>query len=464
MLGKKVIYLLMVLLLSLNFTPIMAQASAEPELQGTITDEYGIPIKGIRIEVFTYYFAATLKPLAEAITDENGHYSIAYFDRNERAGFQGVRFSIKGYQVYRSLGLYGPHTFNFQFPEVLNTASGTITLENVGIPVPNQTVTYDKCVSTSLCVPLGSAVTDSSGNFLISFIDTDYGMLPYVGGINVFNHDPFKIGRTQIPGPPPEGTLYGIAPHGGGVTVQLVDVGTTQTNELGGFGFFNLADKDYTLIASAAGFETTTMIVRPSSSPLTVRLSPSYSYDKMAPTTTLSSSTIDGLSGWYKTNPTITLNAADDMSGVAQTFYRINGGSWQNYTAPFKVTTEGTSTIEYYSTDKAGNIEAIKSYSLKVDITAPITKSILSPINGLTKSGKSYIKGYTATLTATDNQSTVTRTVYSINHSSYQPYTGPFDFYANDTTHLQYFTVDGAGNRETPNVYDFVTGVFTGNK
>ena len=59
---------------------------------------------------------------------------------------------------------------------------------------------------------------------------------------------------------------------------------------------------------------------------------------------------------------TVTYTATDDKSGVKETLYRINGGTWQVYTNPFDVYAENTHTLEYYSIDKAGNKEKINVY------------------------------------------------------------------------------------------------------
>jgi hypothetical protein len=53
----------------------------------------------------------------------------------------------------------------------------------------------------------------------------------------------------------------------------------------------------------------------------------------------------------------VTLTAYDGDSGVASTLYQINGGTWQNYTGPFYVTTPGIYVVAYYSTDNVGNVE-----------------------------------------------------------------------------------------------------------
>ena len=58
---------------------------------------------------------------------------------------------------------------------------------------------------------------------------------------------------------------------------------------------------------------------------------------------------------------TVTLTATDTGgSGVEQTEYRVDGGDWTEYTGPFKRSEPGEYTVEYRSTDRAGNEEAIQ--------------------------------------------------------------------------------------------------------
>jgi len=78
----------------------------------------------------------------------------------------------------------------------------------------------------------------------------------------------------------------------------------------------------------------------------------------------------DAKPGWSNVPQTVTLTAADDLSGVARTLYSVDH-------APFTVgssvylCTEGIHTIRYYSVDKAGNPEAPKTFSLNLDSTEP---------------------------------------------------------------------------------------------
>jgi hypothetical protein len=96
--------------------------------------------------------------------------------------------------------------------------------------------------------------------------------------------------------------------------------------------------------------------------------------------------------GIYTTPVTIALIATDNLSGVASTTYSINGGPSQNYTSPFTVSTQGTNSVAYFSTDVAGNVEASQSFSFT--ILAPTTTA-------LTASTPTSVVGQSVTFTVT---------------------------------------------------------------
>jgi Pro-kumamolisin, activation domain/Divergent InlB B-repeat domain/Subtilase family len=56
----------------------------------------------------------------------------------------------------------------------------------------------------------------------------------------------------------------------------------------------------------------------------------------------------------------VTLNPTDNLSGVASTWYEIDGGAWQRYLRPIHVAAPGIYTVGFYSKDVAGNIENIE--------------------------------------------------------------------------------------------------------
>lgn len=103
--------------------------------------------------------------------------------------------------------------------------------------------------------------------------------------------------------------------------------------------------------------------------------------DTSAPTTSASvtSGTL-GNNGWYVTNPTVTISAADAASGVAAinwsttppAFTTVNNGANANpFTTNVPITTEGTTTVTYNAVDQAGNRTADATITVKVDRSAP---------------------------------------------------------------------------------------------
>jgi hypothetical protein len=78
------------------------------------------------------------------------------------------------------------------------------------------------------------------------------------------------------------------------------------------------------------------------------------------PNTTHGLTGTPGLNDWYISDVTVTLTAADDYTGVAETAYRVDGTIWTTYTNPFTYTTEGSATLSYNSTDNSGNVEPTK--------------------------------------------------------------------------------------------------------
>ena len=74
---------------------------------------------------------------------------------------------------------------------------------------------------------------------------------------------------------------------------------------------------------------------------------------------------------------TVTFTADDGTgSGVAQTSYRVDGGSTLTGTlvvisAPGDHSNDGSHTVEFFSTDDVGNVESTKSVTVVIDTTAP---------------------------------------------------------------------------------------------
>lgn len=101
--------------------------------------------------------------------------------------------------------------------------------------------------------------------------------------------------------------------------------------------------------------------------------------DKTPPTTTAALAGKAGGGGWFTGPVTVTLTATDALSGVASTTFSIDGGASQTYTAPFTISADGTHTVSFGSTDAAGNVEANKAVSVRIDQTPPVTTATPAP-------------------------------------------------------------------------------------
>ncbi len=177
--------------------------------------------------------------------------------------------------------------------------------------------------------------------------------------------------------------------------------------------------------------------------------------DATAPTTTVSCNGAACSAGTYAGAVQVSLTATDNVggSGVKGTYYTTDGSTPTTastpYIAPFTVA--ATSTVKYFSVDNAGNAEGPKSQLITVDAAAPTTTV---SCNGAACAAGFYAINVQVSLAATDNAggSGVAATYYTTNGStpttSSTVYTGPFTVAS--TTTVKYFSVDNAGNAETP--------------
>jgi hypothetical protein len=160
----------------------------------------------------------------------------------------------------------------------------------------------------------------------------------------------------------------------------------------------------------------------------------------IAPVTTLSLAGTLGSNGWYVSDLTVTLSAADGTGGVDTISYRLDGGAWATYAGPF-VLTDGAHTLEYYATDIAGNVEPGHSRLLSVDTTVPQSTA---GIAGTLGENGWYVSGVTVTLAASDATSGIATISYRVDNGSWQSYTAPFQL--GDGHHfVQYVATDHAG-------------------
>ncbi|WP_088104275.1 OmpL47-type beta-barrel domain-containing protein [Halalkalibacter urbisdiaboli] len=88
--------------------------------------------------------------------------------------------------------------------------------------------------------------------------------------------------------------------------------------------------------------------------------------DKTGPDTTSNIQT-----AWSKEAVEVELTATDSKSGVAATYFAVNGSEYDRGTT-FTISEEGEHAISHYSVDNAGNFEKVNVEFVKIDKTAPI--------------------------------------------------------------------------------------------
>jgi hypothetical protein len=91
----------------------------------------------------------------------------------------------------------------------------------------------------------------------------------------------------------------------------------------------------------------------------------------------------DGEGGWYVSPVRVTLSTEER----ATTEYKVGDGAFQAYDGPFTLEADGTHVVTYRSTDAAGNVEADKTVTVKIDRTGPSVTCTavpgeLRPVNG----------------------------------------------------------------------------------
>ncbi len=162
--------------------------------------------------------------------------------------------------------------------------------------------------------------------------------------------------------------------------------------------------------------------------------------DTTAPVTTTSA---DGM--WHQGPVSVTLTPVDTLSGVADTFYTLNGGGTQTYGGPFDITAEGTTTVDYWSEDNLGAVEPPNTVLVKIDNTDPNTTD---------DHVGSYTGNATVTLTPTDALSGVASTHYVLDGGALR--TGTTVTTAVQGAHsLAYSSTDAAGNVEATTTVGF---------
>jgi hypothetical protein len=208
---------------------------------------------------------------------------------------------------------------------------------------------------------LGEGENQSAGGTAIDAADNESGLFTLTG-INVDKTDPTLSGVVT---PEPNGNGW----YNGDVTVKW-----TAADALSGIDGSTPADSTITSEGDALSTSASVSDKAGNTVSTTVK---GIQIDRHAPSTVATAP-----SGWQSTDVTVTLTATDNLSGVAGTYYRVDGGAQKTGTS-VSITTEGTHAVAYWSVDKAGNTEMAGTATVLVDKTAPtITGRVLTSPNG----------------------------------------------------------------------------------
>jgi len=180
----------------------------------------------------------------------------------------------------------------------------------------------------------------------------------------------------------------------------------------------------------------------------------SFKIDMTPPQTDYLQDGVAGDNGWFHSDVTVTLVMTDTASGVDQTWYRVDGGSWQEGTT-FGVSGQGEHLVEFRSSDQAGNLEPIREGTVGIDFTPP-----LPPINIQSDpSGWTRTNSFTVTWTSLADISGIAGAYYKLNTEPISDTDGILAPTENDTItgvtvpgegihNLYLWLRDGAGNTD----------------
>ncbi len=226
--------------------------------------------------------------------------------------------------------------------QISETASVVFDV-NAPMSTPPWLNTIDNTPPTSQVAIL--PVTSPAAGFTVNWSGTDVG-----SGIQDF-------------------TIY-VSDNGGPFTAWLTNttaMSASFTGQLGhSYSFYSIArDLVGNIESPKTTAEATTLV--------------SNTADLIPPITTATLSVNPNANGWNNSNLRVSLSATDNEpggSGVKEIHYTMSGAqSGGNVllgsTATLTVSSEGITTITYFSVDNAGNFEAAKSITIKLDKTPP---------------------------------------------------------------------------------------------
>ena len=147
-----------------------------------------------------------------------------------------------------------------------------------------------------------------------------------------------------------------------------------------------------------------------------------------------------GENGWYVSHVQVILDFPSN-----RTYYKIDQGSWQEYTGPFEVTTDGLHNVSCYYVDNEGHQSDTYYATFQIDYTAPTITLIAEKI---------CHNKYRIYAEVSDATSGVNRVEFFLNdYLIYTDYEAPYEWiYKGPSFNPEAIAYDKAGNSAMPSL------------
>ena len=150
----------------------------------------------------------------------------------------------------------------------------------------------------------------------------------------------------------------------------------------------------------------------------------------------------------------VTLKAADAMSGVENIYYSIDNASYIKYSVPLDLENEKQYNIKYYAVDNVGNVEKLHETILNIDKSAPVSGWEVSGDlyeDMISNRSKIILKSEDAAGIGVDN------IYYKMDDGTEKKYVSPIlAAYLSQGEHtMKFYATDKVGNKEEENIFEF---------
>ena len=383
------------------------------------------------------------------------------------SGISSIMYSLDGagsitYSSPVSVTGAGSHTLSWHAVDVAGNAetAHTVTFRvSAGAPVTTASgipstwtaspVTFS-LEATGDAPPIGThyalgsgAVTAYSAPVTVS--NQGVTTLSYYSSDSLGQIEATKTAEIRVDSLPPTSTISGLP--AGGVALGSVTFSLAATD--GGSGVKKISyvldssptTSTYTapVAVSAPGAHTLVWWGLDNAGNKEAAQSASFRVTAGAPVTTVS-----GIPGSWSTSPvTFSLLATGDAPPIS-TYYSLGGLPPVLYGAPVTVTSQGVTSLAYYSGDVLGQNEIARNAEIRIDSLAPVTT-----LAGVADGGVYLPGSATFTLSAADSASGVSATVYSLDGGAASSYSSPVSVPGSGSHTLSWYSTDVAGNVET---------------